>query len=151
MCIRDSGSTNENVADVIRTTQLTNARTVNASHNFELPQNYYLWNPTCHDNEALNYLEEYISLNSPTLSLFYVWGHSWEFRDTLRKENISKFCNEIGNRADIWYTGAGDFALPITPSKQGEGTIVRSWYIFASPLKQGRGLWCTDNTYLKFF
>ena len=104
------GSTNENVADVIRTTQLTNARTVNASHNFELPQNYYLWNPTCHDNEALNYLEEYISLNSPTLSLFYVWGHSWEFRDTLRNDNISKFCNEIGNRADIWYTGAGDFA-----------------------------------------
>ena len=104
------GSTNKKVADVIRTTQLTNARTVNASHNFELPQNYYLWNPTCHDNEALNYLEEYVSLNSSNLSLFYVWGHSWEFRDTLRKDNISKFCNEISNRADIWYTGAGAFA-----------------------------------------
>tara|TARA_A100000164_G_scaffold359053_1_gene371296 strand:- start:1591 stop:2490 length:900 start_codon:yes stop_codon:yes gene_type:complete len=103
------GSTNENVADVISTTQLTNARTVKASYNFELPQNHYLWNPTCHDNEALNYLQEYISLNSPTLSLFYVWGHSWEFRDTLRNENILKFCHEIGNRNDIWYTGAGTF------------------------------------------
>ena len=28
----------------------------------------------------------------------------------MRNNNISKFCNEIGNRADIWYTGAGDFA-----------------------------------------
>ena len=104
------GSTNDHVAEVIGTTPLTNARTVKPSYNFELPQDYYLWNPTCHDSEALEYLEAYISLDSPSLSLFYVWGHSWELRDTLRNQNILKFCNEIGDRDDIWYTGAGDFA-----------------------------------------
>ena len=104
------GSTNDHVAEVIGTTPLTNARTVKSSYNFDLPKDYYLWNPTCHDSEALEYLEAYISLDSPSLSLFYVWGHSWELRDTLRNQNILKFCNEIGDRDDIWYTGAGDFA-----------------------------------------
>ena len=104
------GSTNDHVAEVIGTTPLTNARTVKSSYNFELPKDYYLWNPTCHDSEALEYLEAYISLDSPSLSLFYVWGHSWELRDTLRNQNILKFCNEIGDRDDIWYIGAGDFA-----------------------------------------
>ena len=104
------GSTNDHVAEVIGTTPLTNARTVKPSYNFELPKDYYLWNPTCHDSEALEYLEAYISLDSPSLSLFYVWGHSWELRDTLRNQNILKFCKKIGDRDDIWYTGAGDFA-----------------------------------------
>ena len=104
------GSTNDHVAEVIGTTPLTNARTTKSSYNFDLPEDYYLWNPTCHDSEALEYLEAYISLDSPSLSLFYVWGHSWELRDTLRNQNILKFCNEIGDRDDIWYTGAGDFA-----------------------------------------
>ena len=104
------GSTNDHVAEVIGTTPLTNARTVKPSYNFELPQDYYLWNPTCHDSEALEYLEAYLSLDSPSLSLFYVWGHSWELRDTLRNQNILKFCKEIGDRDDIWYIGAGDFA-----------------------------------------
>ena len=104
------GSTNDHVAEVIGTTPLTNARTVKSSYNFDLPEDYYLWNPTCHDSEALEYLEAYISLDSPSLSLFYVWGHSWELRDTLRNQNILKFCNKIGDRDDIWYTGAGNFA-----------------------------------------
>ena len=104
------GSTNDHVAEVIRTTTLSNARTVKSSYNFDLPENYYLWNPTCHDSEALKYLEAYLSLDSPKLSLFYVWGHSWELRDTLRNQNILKFCNIIGDRDDIWYTGAGNFA-----------------------------------------
>ena len=104
------GSTNDHVAEVIGTTPLTNARTVKSSYNFDLPEDYYLWNPTCHDSEALEYLEAYLSLDSPSLSLFYVWGHSWELRDTLRNQNILKFCNEIGDRDDIWYTGAGNFA-----------------------------------------
>ena len=104
------GSTNDHVAEVIGTTPLTNARTVKSSYNFDLPKDYYLWNPTCHDSEALEYLEAYISLDSPSLSLFHVWGHSWEFRDTLRNQNILKFCNKIGDRDDIWYTGAGNFA-----------------------------------------
>ena len=104
------GSTNDHVAEVIRTTTLSNARTVKSSYNFDLPEDYYLWNPTCHDSEALEYLEAYLSLDSPNLSLFYVWGHSWELRDTLRNQNILKFCNEISDRDDIWYTGAGAFA-----------------------------------------
>ena len=104
------GSTNDHVAEVIGTTPLTNARTVKSSYNFDLPEDYYLWNPTSHDSEALEYLEAYISLDSPSLSLFYVWGHSWELRDTLRNQNILKFCDKIGDRDDIWYTGAGNFA-----------------------------------------
>lgn len=103
------GNTNEHIAKVVSTTQITNARTINDTYKFDLPTDYLIWNPTCHDSKALDYLNEYLALNKHELSLFYVWGHSWEFGDKKRWENIVKFCEQIGNRNDIWYTGSGQF------------------------------------------
>jgi peptidoglycan-N-acetylglucosamine deacetylase len=57
----------------------------------------------------LDLINNYLSLNNNKLSVFYVWGHSWEFNDTKRWNDISKFCKKIGNRKDIWYVGCGEF------------------------------------------
>ena len=104
------GNTNEHIAKVISTTQITNARTVNDTYKYELPTNYHIWNPTCHDSKALECLNEYLALDKHNLSLFYVWGHSWEFDDENRWDKMVNFCEQIGDRNDIWYVGCGQFA-----------------------------------------
>ncbi|RLD28139.1 MAG: hypothetical protein DRI75_07670 [Bacteroidetes bacterium] len=119
------GNTNEHIAKLIVGTGLTNARTINDTYKFDLPNDNFIWNPTCHDSRALDYLNEYLLLESPKLTVFYVWGHSWEFKDQTRWTGITEFCEQIGSRNDIWYAGTGTFIdylnaikkLEITQSK----------------------------------
>jgi peptidoglycan-N-acetylglucosamine deacetylase len=103
------GSSNEHIAGIVRTTGITNARTVASTYTFALPKDYLLWHPTCHDSSALGMVNDYLSLKSNGLSVFNVWGHSWEFDDAKRWDKITNFCRKIGNRKDIWYAGAGEF------------------------------------------
>jgi lysophospholipase L1-like esterase len=103
------GSTSEHIASVMAKTGITNARTVKETNTFGLPGNYLLWDPTCHDSKALPILNNYLSLDTDTLTLFYVWGHSWELRDQTRWNNMVDFCQKAGNRKDIWYVGCGEF------------------------------------------
>lgn len=103
------GNTSEHIAQVVATTKITNARTVGDTHKFGLPTNYLIWHPTCHDSVVLDYIDEYLKKDSTDLSLFYVWGHAWEFDDKKRWENLVTFCQQIGNRDDIWYVGTGEY------------------------------------------
>jgi len=103
------GNTNEHIAKLLSITQITNARTINDTYKFELPDSFLIWNPTCHDSKALEYVDEYLKLNKSELSLFYVWGHSWELSDTNRWDNMVKFCELVGDRNDIWYVGCGQY------------------------------------------
>jgi peptidoglycan/xylan/chitin deacetylase (PgdA/CDA1 family) len=103
------GSSNAHIAGIVKSTGITNARTVASTYTFDLPKDYLLWHPTCHDSTGLQLVNDYLSLKSNELSVFHVWGHSWEFDDANRWNAITKFCREIGNRNDIWYAGAGEF------------------------------------------
>ena len=103
------GNSNQHIAKLISKTGLTNARTVGDTYTFNLPDTFLLWRPTCHDSKALGLLDKYLSLNNNTLSVFLVWGHSWEFKDEKRWKEISNFCKQIGHRKDIWYVGCGEF------------------------------------------
>jgi peptidoglycan-N-acetylglucosamine deacetylase len=103
------GNSNQHIAKLISKTGLTNARTVGDTYNFNLPDTFLLWRPTCHDSKALSLLDKFLSLDNNKLSVFLVWGHSWEFKDEKRWEGINRFCKEIGNRKDIWYVGCGEF------------------------------------------
>lgn len=102
------GNTTDSVTLGLSKTSITNARTVDDTFTFDLPDNYLLWNPTCHDSKVLKYSEEYIDLNEKELSVFYVWGHSWEFGDEKRWNNIKSFCKTIGKQKDIWFAGTGE-------------------------------------------
>ena len=102
------GNTNKTIAELISKTALINGRTVADTHAFDLPENYMIWNPTCHDSKVLEYLKPYIELNEEKLSLFYVWGHSWEFGDEKRWDNMVEFCEKIGKSDAIWSVGNGE-------------------------------------------
>ncbi|MBK9105419.1 MAG: polysaccharide deacetylase family protein [Saprospiraceae bacterium] len=103
------GNSNQHIANLIGHTGLTNARSVTDTYTFDLPDTFLLWHPTCHDSKALELVNDYLSLDNHGLSVFYVWGHSWEFNDAKRWDDISEFCKKIGNRKDIWYVGCGAF------------------------------------------
>jgi len=103
------GNTNDTIASFISTTPITNARTVNDTHTFELPDNYLIWNPSCHDSKVSDYSETYIKLDTEELSLFYIWGHSWEFKDEDRWNAMVDFCTKMGAEKNIWSVGTGEY------------------------------------------
>ncbi|MTE25782.1 polysaccharide deacetylase family protein [Winogradskyella ouciana] len=102
------GSTNDSIANLIASTGIKNGRTVDDTHTFDLPNNYMIWHPTCHDSKALDYLDSYLELDRQQLSVFYVWGHSWEFGNKERWDNMVTFCETIGTSNDIWSVGHGE-------------------------------------------
>lgn len=103
------GSANAHVAKLVASTGINNARTVNDTHSFDLPNNFLLWNPTTHDSKALDDMQRYLELDNQNLSLFYVWGHSWELDDEKRWENMTKFCQAMGKETNIWFVGSGEY------------------------------------------
>lgn len=104
------GHTNEKVAALVASTPLINGRTVSDTYGFDLPTDFYRWNPSCHDSKALPLMEEYLSLEPTELSLFYVWGHSWEFGNPQRWEDMKVLCQKMGQATDIWSVSMGVFS-----------------------------------------
>ncbi len=102
------GNTNESISKLISTTGISNARTVSDTYKFDLPENYFRWNPTCHDSKVLDYADEFLALDKKSLSLFYVWGHSWEFGDQKRWNNMLTFCEKMGKQQTIWSVGTAE-------------------------------------------
>lgn len=73
------GHINQKVVDQLDKTGICYGRTVKSTGNFNLPEDFLRWHPTCHDNDkALSeYIERFLA-DDDELKLFYIWGHSWE-------------------------------------------------------------------------
>lgn len=101
------GACNKAIAELATEVGLLNGRTINDTHGFELPTDFMLWDPTTHDSRALEHADDYLALDQPSLSLFYVWGHAWELDDEARWNNMRTFCEKMGKAEDIWFVGHG--------------------------------------------
>lgn len=99
------GTYNNTVLDVIETLGIEYSRTVNQHGNFSLPVNPLTWNPTCHHSypKLMELAESFITDKFSALSLFYVWGHSYEFDVNKDWKLIEDFCEFISEAKDIWY------------------------------------------------
>lgn len=80
-------------------------RTTRSTHRFDLPDDFYAWNPTCHHNDRLmEHLDQFLHTEyDQRLMLFYVWGHSYEFDRDENWDLIEEFARKAGGRDDIWY------------------------------------------------
>ena len=96
--------TDENV-DLLKNLGIQYSRTVRSTHQFNIPSDYLRWNPTCHHNEMISDKADLFLalLPSRSLSLFYVWGHSYEFNDQKNWDILEKFCEKTALKKDIWY------------------------------------------------
>ncbi|BBH18754.1 polysaccharide deacetylase [Paenibacillus baekrokdamisoli] len=101
------GTFNQQVVDLLSALGFQYARTVLSTQEFRLPESPLLWKPTCHHKEMLQLGEQYLKLGTEpkrnNLSLFYVWGHSYEFENDSNWEEFETFCRMMSNADDIWF------------------------------------------------
>jgi len=87
------------------------ARTTNSVPSMMMPDDFLLWNPTCHHNGNLFELGNAL-LDNPSFRLprrlMYVWGHAYEFDNDGNWDRIEKFCDQMAGKEDVWYATNGE-------------------------------------------
>ena len=98
------GSYTEELIKNLRSVGMEYSRTTRSTGCFGLPEDFMKWHPTTHHSGGvLEKLEEFEKLPRPYLSLFYVWGHSFEFARNDNWDLIERFCEKAANHDDVWY------------------------------------------------
>jgi peptidoglycan/xylan/chitin deacetylase (PgdA/CDA1 family) len=81
------------------------ARTVRSTFGFDCPKSFLEWNPTCHHNapNLMELAERFLNIPPYRVSsIFYVWGHSYEFADQGNWNVIEDFCAAFDGAQGIW-------------------------------------------------
>lgn len=100
-----NGSVSEFAADVLNACGIVYSRTTGNTHKMKLPQNFLFWHPTCHHRDALGLCRNFMeNLDSYWYSpLFYIWGHSYEFRAEEDWAYMDVLLQTISGNEKIWY------------------------------------------------
>jgi len=105
----------ESIRNYLKELDVAYARTLGGDNDsFALPQDWYAWMPTAHHNnpQIFEYIDKFlgIDMSDPKrtgtrrqTSLFYLWGHSYEFDNNNGWEHIEKICERLSQKEDIWY------------------------------------------------
>ena len=114
-CVRrlHNGNDYDNVKRILTDLGIVYSRTLGGDNaSFLLPTDWHNWMPSIHHNntEAFNYIESFLNLkeeNCRTANrhprLFYVWGHSYEFRNNDNWDRIEDICEKLAFKEDTWY------------------------------------------------
>lgn len=102
------GTYNEKVKNLLKSADIEYARTVKSTYNFDLPEDFLEWHPTCHHNdEQLMTLAEKFCKEEDRFyvpKLFYVWGHSYEFEHDKNWNVIEELLSYVDSYKDkIWF------------------------------------------------
>lgn len=97
------------MVDCVKKCGVSYARTTNDTRGFSLPTDFMRWNPTCHQAyKGFGELVEKFFAPEDTAHpwritprLFYIWGHSYEFRDNW--EWFENICQAVGSKENVWY------------------------------------------------
>lgn len=75
------------------------------------PPNFLKWHPTCHHADADWFADQLINRSERSLSLLFIWGHSYELDNTYANNSwayMDALCRKLGDRGDIWYCGMSE-------------------------------------------
>ena len=98
------GQTSPLVREILAKEGMEYARTVGATRRFFLPKNFLLWHSTAHHNHNIAALaDKYLALPEKEMTLFYIWGHSYEFERQKNWKMMEDFCKKISGKKNIWY------------------------------------------------
>lgn len=101
------GTYSDMVVDVLKACGVVYSRTIKATEKFDLPTDFLRWNPTCHHNHPrlMELADEFLNKNVRHYAqLFYLWGHSYEFRNNNNWNIIEDFTDKMAGKEDtIWY------------------------------------------------
>ena len=89
----------------LRSCGVAYARTVEATHLFDLPNDWLALPPTCRhrDPELMNLLRQFVDSKPYRPQMFFLWGHSYEFEADQNWPRMESFAACAGHRDDIWY------------------------------------------------
>lgn len=97
----------ERVAEIIRKkTGVQYSRTITSTYSFDLQENFYRFNPTVQHTEwdkLQELVKEFVDLKTDKPTLFYIWGHSFEFDAEKSWEKFEDICRDLSCRDDIFY------------------------------------------------
>ena len=98
----------ERVADILKNdTKIEYSRTITSTHNFDLQDDLFRFNPSVYYGEVEKMFEmakEFITMKPDKPQLFYIWGHSYEMDSKLISwEKFEEFCKLISGKDDIFY------------------------------------------------
>ena len=82
------------------------SRTVNSTHQFNMPSDFLEWNPTAHHRENIAEIGERFLANSELRApgtVCYIWGHSFEFDHTDGWDVIERFADQMAGKDNVWY------------------------------------------------
>ena len=82
------------------------SRTVNSTHQFNMPSDFLEWNPTAHHRENIAEIGERFLNNSELRApgtVCYIWGHSFEFDRTDGWDVIERFADQMAGKDCVWY------------------------------------------------
>ena len=102
------GDYNDTVVDIWQKSGIVYGRTVKATHGFDLPTDWMRWNATCRHKDPMlmeltdRFVNEAVG-DFEHGHLFYVWGHTYEFRVDDNWNLIEEFFEKVSNNEDIWY------------------------------------------------
>lgn len=106
-----NGNNYENVKHTLTNLGIVYARTLGSDNDiFALPTDWHAWMPTAHHNnpKIFDYIEkfkkplpEYLPSQSPRL--FYLWGHSFEFKRDDNWERLEEICKRLSENENIWF------------------------------------------------
>lgn len=100
-----SGSYDDRVIEAMRSCGIVYSRTTKDTMCFELPKDFMQWHPTCHHKKALDLCDKFLGeIDSQWCGpLFYIWGHSHEFRTDEEWGLMTELLEKISGNSKIWY------------------------------------------------
>ncbi len=100
------GVYSDEVVDVLKSCGIAYSRTVESTEKFDIPMDWLRMPATCkHTNPRFMELaDEFLHKDrAGKPSLFYLWGHSYEFEKDNNWNVIEEFAEYIGQKEDVWY------------------------------------------------
>jgi len=102
------GTWNEDVVKLLDLAGIEYCRTTKSTKSFRLNvENWNTYHPTCHhrEPELMTLAEKFTEKPNKTanLWLFYVWGHTYEFRDNDNWYILEDLLKKVAGLDDVWY------------------------------------------------
>ena len=99
------GASDAQSVAAMRACGIVYSRTTASTNWFALPEDFLHWNPTCHHGNALALCDRFLEcVHGPYGGLlFYIWGHSYEFRTEDDWAVMEQILQKLARHPDIWY------------------------------------------------
>lgn len=98
------GSYDDDILEFVKKCGIVYNRGIHHTYDFEVPSDFFEWNPTCHyAEENIHQLLEKFLKSDEGFKLLYLWGHSYELDCLDNWDHFEGICQTLNKCDDIWF------------------------------------------------